>query len=656
MPAPAKMPYKSIVPQSARRICILITAILTSLVLNSLSQDAGTVYLEAYLQVEDAEKLELQGHFSQAHRKYSDAKNILDTIARNHRDWRPEVLTYRRRKVNEAIERCRARIPQAALDNPAHEQHPPNVTAPRSLLEQKDSHIRRLEGIREQLLKKLQATQGDFEKTRLNLQTSQDAHASLTQELTKARESLKSLGNQPEQAKRLGTTIERLNNELAIANESLGAANKKIKHLTGEKKRDTDRQAVLQAQYDELLNEKARMSALLKASEDQDIKRLLSENMALSEELSTAKKEIQRLAGEKKRDTEQIAALRKRLTGVEQRLAAIQQENSDYQQRIAGLSSKLRNTEDNLEKVLGDPETGNQIAKAALTENKVLRAIVKRQIMLQAWRKQAKELVLAELNRHESVSQGLIIQIEKLAENGTVLTPDEQELLKGSLLGDLGGSGLIIHQGGNEVEPVYPQLQADNNGKLTKLGLNDNLTAFARAIASDFSKGNYQKCEQGYAELLKIAPANVYTLRNMGITKMRLDKGNEAEQLFNTAITHNPDDDYSHFILGVYYYRNGLNDLALQSIDRGLQIAPDNAKAHHYLGAICIERGLRERAREEFQRVIAIDPSFGDAYYNLAYLYVTDSPPRLVRARNYYLEAQKNGTAADTAMDRKLGT
>jgi predicted nucleic acid-binding Zn-ribbon protein len=653
------MPYKSMPPQSAPRICILITAIFTSLVLNTLSQDAGTVYLEAYLQVEDAEKLELQGNFSQAHRKYSDAKNILDTIARNHREWRPEVLTYRRRKVNEAIERCRARIPQAALNNPALEQppgNPANVTAPNSLLDQKEAHIRRLEGIREQLLKKLQVTQGDFEKTRQNLQTSQEAHASLTQELTKARESLKSLGKQPEKAKLLETTIKRLNKELGIANESLVTADKKIERLAGEKKRDTDRQAALQAQCDELLNEKARMSELLKASEDQDIKRLLSENMALSVELSTAKQEIQRLAGEKKRDTEQIANLRRRLTGVEQRLAAIQKENSDYQQRIAGLSSKLRNTEANLEKVLADPKTGNQIAKAALTENEALRAIVKRQIMLQAWRKQAKELVLAELNRHESVSQGLIIQIEKLAENGTVLTPDEQELLKGSLFGDLGGSGLIIHQGGNEAAPVYPQLQADNSGKLTSLGLNDNLTAFARAIASDFTTGNYRKCEQGYSELLKIVPDNVYTLRNMGITKMRLDKGNEAEQLFNTAITHNPDDDYSHFILGVYYYRNGFNDLALKSIDRGLRIAPDNAKAHHYLGAICIERGLRERAREEFQRVIAIDPSFGDAYYNLAYLYVTDSPPRLVRARNYYLEAQKNGTAADTAMDRKLGT
>ena len=646
------------IPQrTAGRLFICITLLIASLVLRSAAQDAGTVYLEAYLQVEDAEKLELQGKFSEAHRKYSDAKNILDTIARNHRDWRPEVLTYRRRKVNEAIERCKLRMPKPGAANIAPGTQPTTGdTVPRSLLDQKDAHIRQLEGIREQLIKKLQTTQADVEKTRQNLQTSQDARTSLTKELSSAREALKALENEPEKAKQFEATIKRLTNEVAIANESLTAADEKIKQLSGEKKITMKRQSALQAQRDELLREKERMNELLQASGDKDIQRLLALNMSLNEELTTARQEVQRLTGEKKRDAEQIAALRERLAGVEQRLADIQQENSEYQQRIAGLSSKLRDTEGKLKQVLADPSTGNRIAEAALDENEALRAIVKRQLMLQSWRKQAKELVLAELNRHESVSQGLIMQIEKLAERGTVLTPSEQELLRESLLGDLGGGGLIIHQGSDGQEVNYPELAGNNEGQLTKLGLNNNLTEFARAVAGDFARGNFAKCEEGYAKILRIVPDNVYSLRNLGIIKMRMGKGEEAEQLFSSAIKFNPEDDYSHFILGVYYYRNGLNDLAIKSIDQGLQIAPNNAKAHHYLGAIFIQRGMRERARQEFQRVIAIDPSFGDAYYNLAYLYVTDSPPQLARARNFYLEAQKNGTAADAAMDRKLGT
>ena len=95
------------------------------------AQDPGTIYLEAYLQVEDAEKLEKESKFSEALRKYSDAKNILDNIARDHRGWRPEVLDYRRRKVNEAIDRCRKSVPKDErpnINNP--EPNNPNNSRP----------------------------------------------------------------------------------------------------------------------------------------------------------------------------------------------------------------------------------------------------------------------------------------------------------------------------------------------------------------------------------------------------------------------------------------------------------------------------------------------------------------------------------------------
>ena len=90
---------------------LLLTVLSTLSISIAIAQDPGTIYLEAYLQVEDAEKLEKESKFAEALRKYTDAKNILDNIAREHRGWRPEVLDYRRRKVNEAIDRCRKSIP-----------------------------------------------------------------------------------------------------------------------------------------------------------------------------------------------------------------------------------------------------------------------------------------------------------------------------------------------------------------------------------------------------------------------------------------------------------------------------------------------------------------------------------------------------------------
>ena len=70
-------------------LLLLVISILLNT--NCIAQDPGTIYLEAYLQVEDAEKLEKESKFSEALRKYSDAKNILDNIARDHRGWRPSI-------------------------------------------------------------------------------------------------------------------------------------------------------------------------------------------------------------------------------------------------------------------------------------------------------------------------------------------------------------------------------------------------------------------------------------------------------------------------------------------------------------------------------------------------------------------------------------
>lgn len=620
------------------------------------AQDPGTIYLEAYLQVEDAEKLEKESKFSEALRKYSDAKNILDNIARDHRGWRPEVLDYRRRKVNEAIDRCRKSVPKDErpnINNP--EPNNPNNNAA-NILDQRDETIKKLEAAKQQLTENLQKTQADYNKAINDLKTSKEAQTSLANELALAQNKLETGGLGEDKEKTLREEIAHLQNDLAIVNESFVKAKKRNTELQAEIEKVKDSTDSIEAQKAELQIERQRIQELINGVTDDDLKKLLAENTTLKKELSDARTEVQRLSSEKERDAEEIASLRLRIKTVEDRLAAIQLENSEYQEKIVGLSEKLKSTENKLAKALESPDGRRSIAQEALNENKTLRSIVKRQIMQQAWRKQAKELVLAELTRQGVASRGLINQIEKLAGKGTILTEQEQALLRESLIGDLGEqSGLILVQG-NEQEIKYPQMGDNNDGELSKVGLNENLTQYAAAIAYDFAKGDFEKCANEYSKILSLAPNNVYTIRNLGLANLRLGQREEAENLLKKAIEIQPNDGYSHFLLGVYYYRIGMDEEAIQSIDRGLAIAPDNAKAHHYLGAICIKQGLRDRAIKEFESVIAIDPSFGDAYYNLAYLYATSNPKRLDLARDCYLRAQQNGTSADNAMDSALGS
>ena len=68
---------------------------------------------------------------------------------------------------------------------------------------------------------------------------------------------------------------------------------------------------------------------------------------------------------------------------------------------------------------------------------------------------------------------------------------------------------------------MYPQIGESNDGEHSKVGLNENLTQYAAAIAYDFAKGNFEKCAKHYSEILLLAPENVYTVRNLGLVKMR---------------------------------------------------------------------------------------------------------------------------------------
>ena len=431
-------------------LLLLVISILSTPIASA--QDPGTIYLEAYLQVEDAEKLEKESKFSEALRKYSDAKNILDNIARDHRGWRPEVLDYRRRKVNEAIDRCRKSVPKDErpnINNP--EPNNPNNNAA-NILDQRDETIKKLEAAKQQLTENLQKTQADYNKAINDLKTSKEAQTSLANELALAQNKLETGGLGEDKEKTLREEIAHLQNDLAIVNESFVKAKKRNTELQAEIEKVKDSTDSIEAQKAELQIERQRIQELINGVTDDDLKKLLAENTTLKKELSDARTEVQRLSSEKERDAEEIASLKLRIKTVEDRLAAIQLENSEYQEKIVGLSEKLKSTENKLAKALESPDGRRSIAQEALNENKTLRSIVKRQIMQQAWRKQAKELVLAELTRQGVASRGLINQIEKLAGKGTILTEQEQALLRESLIGDLGEQRSEERRVGKECE------------------------------------------------------------------------------------------------------------------------------------------------------------------------------------------------------------
>ena len=88
----------------------------------AINQDElGAAYLNAYMMVDEANKLAGSDDTEEALNKLRDAAVALDRIRSQHPDWRPEVVRYRSRKIAESIRRLSDPTyqPQRNYGNPA---------------------------------------------------------------------------------------------------------------------------------------------------------------------------------------------------------------------------------------------------------------------------------------------------------------------------------------------------------------------------------------------------------------------------------------------------------------------------------------------------------------------------------------------------------
>jgi tetratricopeptide (TPR) repeat protein len=67
---------------------------------------------------------------------------------------------------------------------------------------------------------------------------------------------------------------------------------------------------------------------------------------------------------------------------------------------------------------------------------------------------------------------------------------------------------------------------------------------------------------------------------------------------------------------------DGMPDMAIPYLKRGLELAPDDARFHYCLGAQYASIGLMERAIHAMTRAIELDPSLTSARFQLGMLYM----------------------------------
>jgi protein O-GlcNAc transferase len=106
--------------------------------------------------------------------------------------------------------------------------------------------------------------------------------------------------------------------------------------------------------------------------------------------------------------------------------------------------------------------------------------------------------------------------------------------------------------------------------------------------------------------------------RARAIALMRLGRNEEAMTELQLALEENPNDEQSHFKIGLIQHHQKHSDLAADSFRKAIEIKPDFAGAHSMLGMVLRYLGKIDEAIASCQKAIELKSDFAQARTNLA--------------------------------------
>lgn len=372
--------------------------------------------------------------------------------------------------------------------------------------------------------------------------------------------------------------------------------------------------------------------------EGEQMKKLLAENDRLKKEIDAAQKQILTLKSEATRKDQEIARLRTEITTFQGEIAILRQQSGTYQTQVADLTLQLKKLQ---EKKPAD------MPPEVVQENAVLREIIMRQLRSQYRQQQARDLVIAELKKMESVSSRLLEQVEELKEGRLTLSPEEEKLFTDpsvrELLSSSGIQGTLIARISKTADSASAAAKQDSP-----------IDSLLKKANEAFGNRQFNVAASIFEDALRADPKNTLALVGLGYAREREQKYAEAETALKKCLLIDPQNESAAFQLGVTYFKQERLDDSMASFEKGLTINPKNARGRHYLGIIATKKNFRERAEREFKSALALDPSYGEAHYNLAVLYATWDPPQWDKAKTEYQEALKRGVTPDQGMEALL--
>ncbi|AXX14287.1 tetratricopeptide repeat protein [Leptospira borgpetersenii] len=134
-------------------------------------------------------------------------------------------------------------------------------------------------------------------------------------------------------------------------------------------------------------------------------------------------------------------------------------------------------------------------------------------------------------------------------------------------------------------------------------------------------KGEIDKAESGFKEILAKKPDSYYSHYQMGIIHLQRKKYEASIDSFDRSLLLNTDFVAARIGKGISMYHSGNKKLAKEGFETAMQQDSANELAPYNIGIILFNDNLYNEAIAIFKEIIQKNPEFSDAHYQISYIY-----------------------------------
>lgn len=420
--------------------------------------------------------------------------------------------------------------------------------------------------------------------------------------------------------------IQQLQETIKKKDVQLGEAKKTIENLNYELTELRASFDEVQQERNELLRERDQMAALLKLSEGGQLQEVIDQNLALDRELRESKKRYDALKADDDATKDDLLKALRDLSISKLRIQQYRQENSEQQQRLAELQTRLRSEVDGIE--------GNSVNNA---EAQMLRGILERQLKIQEKRAQARELLLGSLG--DTAKQDPEVQRALNIFQGAELnfSPEELRVIEGQEV-----DGVIIS----------PYARPRSEVERSLADLSKELQPYESAGTRAYRNGRLFAAREAFQMIIDRNPGDVSAICKLGLVELKLDQPASSAELFRRASELDPANPYAHRMLGYMLGKLGDAEGSVAELKKAVELSPTQPQSQLLLANQLFQVGDLAGAEDTYQMALSLDPTNVEAQHNIAILLATLG--RKEDAADAYGKALKLGAPPNPSLEERI--